>query len=292
MRCLYGDSEPLTINLSEFSSSGGNHLVSWEGVAEYIGRTEDEDSKRGQKWREQFLVYRKCSVCGGTRLKKEALQFRIGGQSIADVSAMSISEFSEWAARIGEHMDRQGVEDRTGGRQGDPRAPALPDGRRVGLPVAVAFVAFALGRREPAYSPRHADRLEAGQRALYPRRALDRPAPARQPAPDPQPGGVARCRQLGDRRRTRRGHDACRRLHRRRRPPCGTQGRSYHGRGYDRRHPAFRFHHGRLPHRTPPYRDSRNAPQRHGAVHRDPRGAGATTSRASRPNSRSASSSA
>ena len=69
---LYGDSEPLTINLSEFSSSGGNHLVSWEGVAEYIGRTEDEDSKRGQKWREQFLVYRKCSVCGGSRLKKEA----------------------------------------------------------------------------------------------------------------------------------------------------------------------------------------------------------------------------
>ena len=101
---LYGDSEPLPINLSEFSSSGGNHLVSWEGVAEYIGRTEDDDSKHGQKWREQFLVYRKCSVCGGTRLKKEALQFRIGGLSIADVSAMSISEFSEWAARIEEHM--------------------------------------------------------------------------------------------------------------------------------------------------------------------------------------------
>ena len=102
---LYGDSEPLTINLSEFGSSGGNHLVSWEGVAEYIGRTEDEDSKHGQKWREQFLVYRKCSVCGGSRLKKEALQFRIGGKSIADVSAMSISEFSEWVAHIEDYMD-------------------------------------------------------------------------------------------------------------------------------------------------------------------------------------------
>lgn len=76
-----------------------------EGVAEYIGRTEDEDSKRGQKWREQFLVYRKCSVCGGSRLKKEALQFRIGGKSIADVSAMSISEFSEWVAHIEDYMD-------------------------------------------------------------------------------------------------------------------------------------------------------------------------------------------
>ena len=102
---LYGDSEPLTVDLSEFSSSGGRQFLQWEGVAEYIGRTEDDDSKHGQKWREQFLVYRKCSVCGGSRLKKEALQFRIGGKSIADVSAMSISEFSEWVAHIEDYMD-------------------------------------------------------------------------------------------------------------------------------------------------------------------------------------------
>ena len=56
---LYGDSEPLTVDLSEFSSPGGRQFLSWEGVAEYIGRTEDDDSKRGQKWRDQFLVYRK-----------------------------------------------------------------------------------------------------------------------------------------------------------------------------------------------------------------------------------------
>ena len=104
---LYGDSEPLTVNLSEFTSSGGNHLISWEGVAEYISRTEDEESKRGQKWREQFLVYRKCSACGGSRLKKEALQFRIGGKNIAEVSAMSIADFSEWMAHIEEHMSEK-----------------------------------------------------------------------------------------------------------------------------------------------------------------------------------------
>ena len=46
---LYGDSEPLTVDLSEFSSSGGRQFLQWEGVAEYIGRTEDEESERGQK---------------------------------------------------------------------------------------------------------------------------------------------------------------------------------------------------------------------------------------------------
>ena len=101
---LYGDSEPLTVDLQEFSSSGGRQFLSWEGVAEYIGRTEDDDSKHGQKWRDQFLVYRKCSVCGGSRLRKEALQFRIDGKNIAEVSAMSIADFSEWVAGIGERM--------------------------------------------------------------------------------------------------------------------------------------------------------------------------------------------
>ena len=101
---LYGDSEPLTVNIAEFASSGGNRLVSWEGIAEYVFRTEDEDSKRGQKWREQFLIHKKCSVCGGSRLKKEALQFRVGGKNIAEVSAMSISDFAEWVAHIEEQM--------------------------------------------------------------------------------------------------------------------------------------------------------------------------------------------
>ena len=99
---LYGDSEPLTVDLSEFASSGGKRLLSWDGMAEWIGRTFDEDSKRGEKWREQFLVYKPCSVCGGSRLKSEALQFRIGGKNIAEVSAMPISDFAEWMAHIEE----------------------------------------------------------------------------------------------------------------------------------------------------------------------------------------------
>ncbi len=101
---IYGDSEPLTVNMTEMGTAGGTQLHTWEGVAEYINRTEDEDSPHGRRWREQFLVYRKCSVCNGSRLKKEALQFRIGGKNIAEVSAMSIAEFSEWMEHVEERM--------------------------------------------------------------------------------------------------------------------------------------------------------------------------------------------
>ena len=102
---LYGDSDSMTIDTSEFSySGGGRRLVTWEGIAEYLYRTDDENSKKGEKWREQFLVYKTCSVCGGSRLKSEALQFRIGGMNIAELSAMSITRFAEWISHIEECM--------------------------------------------------------------------------------------------------------------------------------------------------------------------------------------------
>ena len=102
---LYGDPKPLTVDLSEFSSLSGRRMIAWEGVAEYVQATDDEESKKGQKWREQFMAYRPCSVCGGSRLKKEALQFRIGGKNIAEVSALSIADFSEWMSTIEQHFN-------------------------------------------------------------------------------------------------------------------------------------------------------------------------------------------
>ncbi len=104
---LYGDPKPLTVDLSEFTSISGRRMIPWEGIAEYVQTTDDEESKKGQKWREQFMAYRKCSVCGGSRLKKEALQFRIGGKNIAEVSAMSITEFAEWMNSIEEHLNEK-----------------------------------------------------------------------------------------------------------------------------------------------------------------------------------------
>ena len=120
-------------------------------------------------------------------------------------------------AHVGAPRDRvarraRAVRHRAPDRPADPardrRAAALPRQRRRRLPVARARGRHAVRRRGPADPARDPDRLLAGGRALHPRRALDRPAPARQRAPDRHAGAAARPRQHRDRRRARRGHDA------------------------------------------------------------------------------------
>ena len=77
---------------------------------------------------------------------------------------------------------------------------------------------LAVRRRGPAHPARHPDRCRPGRRPLRPRRAVHRPAPARQPAPHRDAGAAQGARQHPDRRRARRGHHPHRRLGRRHRP--------------------------------------------------------------------------
>ena len=98
---MNGDTEPLKINMQDFASYGSTRMISWEGIGEYIAKLDDDSvNGRGNKWAGQFIIKRPCEVCGGTRLKDEALHFRIAGKNIAEVSAMSIDELSVWISEL------------------------------------------------------------------------------------------------------------------------------------------------------------------------------------------------
>ena len=98
---MNGDTEPLKINMQDFASYGSTRMISWEGIGEYISKLDDDSvNGRGNKWAGQFIIKRPCEVCGGTRLKDEALHFRIAGKNIAEVSAMSIDELSVWISEL------------------------------------------------------------------------------------------------------------------------------------------------------------------------------------------------
>ena len=111
--------------------------------------------------------------------------------------------------------------------QGSPRAHAVPARRRARLPVAGPLGRHAVGRRGAAHPAGQPDRQRPGRRALRARRALDRPAPARQPAAHRHAGAAARPRQHRHRRRARRGDDPHGRLRRRHRAGRGGARRQH-----------------------------------------------------------------
>ena len=146
---------------------------------------------------------------------------------------------------------------------------AVPEQRRPRLPVARPLGRNALGRRGAAHPPRVADRLGAHRRDVRARRAVDRPAPARQRPPARHAEAPARPRQHGDRGRARRGGDPRRRLRGRHGPGRGRARRRRSCAGHARGHPART----RLAHRPVPLRRAGRSRCR--------RGAGAPTRRSS-----------
>ncbi len=90
----------------------GEYDVVFEGLINNVKRRYRETSGENMRQMyESFMTTTPCSVCGGKRLKKEALAVTVGGKNIAEVSDMSIAdaknffdnlELSEQARHIGD----------------------------------------------------------------------------------------------------------------------------------------------------------------------------------------------
>ena len=270
---LYGDSEPLTVDLSEFSSSGGRQFLQWEGVAEYIGRTEDDDSKRGQKWRDQFLVYRTCSVCGGSRLKKEALQFRVAGKNIAEVSALSISEFAGWIATVEEQMSDKER------RIAQEILKEIRERLRFLQDVGLGYLSLARSSRSLSGGESQRIRLatQIGSKLVNVLYILDEPSIGLH-----QRDNRRLIRSLEELRDAGNSVIVVEHDEDMMRAadfivdvgPRAPQGQGSVAAGSFDEHPPLRQHHGRLPDRPAADRDSRLAAPGHGRADRHPRGPG------------------
>ncbi len=100
---INGDADPIPVN--NLYGSGGVRMIAWQGITHYIESNSEEGTRgTGAKWLGQFIEHKPCSVCGGSRLKPDALYFRIGGKNIAEVSEMSIEELKVWINGVPEQM--------------------------------------------------------------------------------------------------------------------------------------------------------------------------------------------
>ena len=94
---------------SQLGHTSSDYYVTYEGLVKYIQMMqENETSASAQKWAEQFSKTVTCPECGGRRLNKEALHFRMADKNIAELSAMDIGELYDWMLHVEERLtDRQ-----------------------------------------------------------------------------------------------------------------------------------------------------------------------------------------
>lgn len=93
---LYGTNEVMTIDHKAIGVTK-EYKVNFEGVINFIGSQSREAKSRAiQRWADDFMENVECSSCKGARLKRESLHFKVAGQSISDVSTMSLIDFSDW----------------------------------------------------------------------------------------------------------------------------------------------------------------------------------------------------
>ncbi len=159
-------------------------VKAFEGVIGNIERRwRETDSDWVREELERYQGAHPCETCGGYRLKPQALAVKVGGKHIGEVTDMSIKAANALVRRAAEDVHQAADRDRHAHPEGDPRAAAVPQRRRPRIPDAVARRRHAVGRRIPAHPPRLADRLRPHRRAVRARRAVHRPAPARQRPP-------------------------------------------------------------------------------------------------------------
>lgn len=91
---INGSEERIVIKSPVEGVSG--YATTYNGIAQYLNIDESEASATEKKWAEQFSQTVVCPECGGSRLKKEALYYRIAGKNIVELSNMDIKELYEW----------------------------------------------------------------------------------------------------------------------------------------------------------------------------------------------------
>lgn len=100
---LFGTDELIKVKTDNNSA----YNVAFEGIANFIVKhAEENPSPAAQRWAQGFTNKIHCPQCHGTRLKKEALYFKIDGKNIAELSEMDINVLNDWFKNIEKRLSK------------------------------------------------------------------------------------------------------------------------------------------------------------------------------------------
>ena len=102
---LFGGKEKFS-EKSEVIGVTRDFSIDFDGIVNFIEQQyqDMESSASMQRWAKDFMEEKNCPECEGSRLRKEALYFRIADKNIAELSAIDIAELMQWFDTLPEKL--------------------------------------------------------------------------------------------------------------------------------------------------------------------------------------------
>jgi excinuclease ABC subunit A len=106
---LYGNADAAADNLDfEETENGSPATEEYEGLVNMLKRwfgAAGNDATR--EWVEKFMELKTCTVCQGSRLKKESLWFKIDGKNIAELNELNLDTVAAWFSDIEKRLNEK-----------------------------------------------------------------------------------------------------------------------------------------------------------------------------------------
>ncbi|MEL1253781.1 excinuclease ABC subunit UvrA [Flavobacterium sp. DGU38] len=105
---LYGGNDKFSISSKDLGVTR-EYKIDFEGISNFIKNQYDESATTSiKRWAKDFMDEINCPVCDGSRLKKEALFFRVNEKNITELCDMDISDLTAWFLDLENHLtDKQ-----------------------------------------------------------------------------------------------------------------------------------------------------------------------------------------
>ncbi|SEI87718.1 excinuclease ABC subunit A [Myroides marinus] len=97
---LNGGQESFSV-VSKVAGITKNYKIDFEGIINFIkNQFEESESATIKRWAKEFMDEIDCPECNGTRLKKEALYFKIGDKNIGELIQMDVETLIDWFKKV------------------------------------------------------------------------------------------------------------------------------------------------------------------------------------------------
>lgn len=93
---LYGNEEGIEAEI-EFENMKFDPAAPYEGIVNMLKRWFNNGYSEGlREWAEGYMQLKPCDGCGGARLKKESLWFKLNKRNISELSEMNLDNLAAW----------------------------------------------------------------------------------------------------------------------------------------------------------------------------------------------------